>query len=468
VLKAPLTVTANNQSKFFGDPLPTFTASYSGFVLGDGPMTLGIFSGALSFTTAATATSPVGVYPVTPGGITSSNYDLTFVPGQLTVLPKTTSLTITPPLATQYSDPVTLQATVNPATLGGQAPSGSVEFFINGTSAGQAQVNANGVATLTTPILGAPGSYNVTASFTNTNLNFTGCSGTPVTLAVTQEDARAIYTGALFANTSCATCGTATVPLSATILDITAATGDPAYDPNAGDIRNATVTFINRDTNTPIATVPVNLINAGDTKTGTASFNWNLDIGQANSGSFRIGIVAGGYYARNNSGDDAVVTVSRPLSSGFVTGGGYLVLSNSSGLKAGDPGTRSNFGFSASKSGNTVSGRINLIIRRRESDGVLHIYQVSSNALTSLTGKAPQATISGTVTIKDVTNPSSSSTVESNAAIQITVTDNGEPGSNDTAGITIKTAGNALWFSSSWNGSGTVEQKLGGGNLVVR
>ena len=32
---APLTITANNQSKVYGAALPTLTASYSGFVNGD-------------------------------------------------------------------------------------------------------------------------------------------------------------------------------------------------------------------------------------------------------------------------------------------------------------------------------------------------------------------------------------------------------------------------------------------------
>jgi len=35
VTAAPLTITANNASKVYGAALPTFTASYSGFVNGD-------------------------------------------------------------------------------------------------------------------------------------------------------------------------------------------------------------------------------------------------------------------------------------------------------------------------------------------------------------------------------------------------------------------------------------------------
>jgi hypothetical protein len=47
------------------------------------------------------------------------------------------------------------------------------------------------------------------------------------------------------------------------------------------------------------------------------------------------------------------------------------------------------------------------------------------------------------------------------------MTDNGSS-SSDTLGITILTPGGLLWFSSAWNGTRTVEQSLGGGNLKVR
>ena len=80
--KAPLTVTANNAAKILGAPNPTFTASYSGFVLGQNQSVLG---GTLTFTTPATQTSPVGVYTVTPSGLTSNNYAITYVNGTLSI-----------------------------------------------------------------------------------------------------------------------------------------------------------------------------------------------------------------------------------------------------------------------------------------------------------------------------------------------------------------------------------------------
>ena len=53
--------TANDASKVYGDALPTFTASYNGFVNGDGQ---GVLTGSPSLTTTATSSSPVGSYTI--------------------------------------------------------------------------------------------------------------------------------------------------------------------------------------------------------------------------------------------------------------------------------------------------------------------------------------------------------------------------------------------------------------------
>jgi hypothetical protein len=81
--KATLTITACNASKITGEANPAFTVGYSGFVLGEGPGALG---GSLTFSTLAVAGSPPGSYAITPAGLNSSNYAITFVPGTLTVL----------------------------------------------------------------------------------------------------------------------------------------------------------------------------------------------------------------------------------------------------------------------------------------------------------------------------------------------------------------------------------------------
>ncbi len=89
---AVLTVTANNASMTYGGTLPTFTATYSGFVNGDGQ---GVLSGAPSLTTTATAASPTGNYTITAaqGTLSAQNYTFNFVNGTLTINPALLTVT---------------------------------------------------------------------------------------------------------------------------------------------------------------------------------------------------------------------------------------------------------------------------------------------------------------------------------------------------------------------------------------
>ena len=63
---------------------PTFTVSYAGFVLGEDASVL---VGDLVFSTPADASSPPGDYPITVGGLSAENYNISFVEGTLTVVP---------------------------------------------------------------------------------------------------------------------------------------------------------------------------------------------------------------------------------------------------------------------------------------------------------------------------------------------------------------------------------------------
>ena len=90
VAKAPLTVTPDNLTMRPGDPLPPLTASLSGFVNGEVLATSDV-TGSPSCTTTATASSPVGSYPITCtlGTLASGNYSLA-VAGQGTLTIATT------------------------------------------------------------------------------------------------------------------------------------------------------------------------------------------------------------------------------------------------------------------------------------------------------------------------------------------------------------------------------------------
>jgi hypothetical protein len=91
--KAPLTVTANNESMTYGGTYPTFSATFSGLVNGDTTTT----EGAQTTCTSVPATSGVGSYPINCTD-SDSDYAPTYVAGTFTINPA--PLTITAPTLT--------------------------------------------------------------------------------------------------------------------------------------------------------------------------------------------------------------------------------------------------------------------------------------------------------------------------------------------------------------------------------
>src|SRR5207245_1644607 len=84
ITPAALTITADSQTKVYGQPNPTLTASYSGFVNGDGPASL---STPVTLTTTADAHSHVGSYAITASGAAEPDYSISYVGGTLTITP---------------------------------------------------------------------------------------------------------------------------------------------------------------------------------------------------------------------------------------------------------------------------------------------------------------------------------------------------------------------------------------------
>ncbi len=93
VAKATLTATANSISKSFGSAVPTLTYAVTGFVNQD---TAAVVSGIATLTTTATATSPVGMYPITfsTEALIAANYSFVYVSGVLTVTSTGTACTV--------------------------------------------------------------------------------------------------------------------------------------------------------------------------------------------------------------------------------------------------------------------------------------------------------------------------------------------------------------------------------------
>jgi hypothetical protein len=271
----------------------------------------------------------------------------------------------------------------------------------------------------------------------------------------------------MFYSTSSTSSSTANVTLRATVQDITAS--DPSSDPNPGDVRNARVSFTSSDTsipNTCTNLTPV-LVNPSDPKTGVVSCTATFDIGNNPSFSFTVGMSVDGYYTGS---DVTVITVSQPLTS-FVTGGGYIINTSSSGQYGSTPGARTNFGLNVknNKTGKNLQGNLNVILRRLEG-GVWKIYQIKSNQTDSLAEVTTSPTTgtanwTGKATMKELNNSVNPLSL-GGLTFQITMTDNGEPGSGDKIGFALW-YGSALIYSSNWTNK-TNEQALDGGNLQVR
>jgi len=110
---------------------------------------------------------------------------------------------------------------------------------------------------------------------------------------VRNEDA--VVTFVSSTNVGCGGCSTVVVPLKVKVSEL---------DASIGDLRNATVTFINRATGVAIGSVAA----AAD---GTAAVNWTLTLGTAASQTFKVGFTVGNYYLRNNVADDVSIVVSK-------------------------------------------------------------------------------------------------------------------------------------------------------------
>jgi hypothetical protein len=427
---------------------------------------------------------PVSVMGISISGIDAGNYTANSTANAAAnITAAATALAVTGGTV-QYSDRITFTATATASPSTAQAAlnasGGTVIFKLKqgltetplGTSTA-AEWN-NGSVSKEFTILQAPGSYSVLAYFTPASSNFAGANTlNPATLAVTQEDADATYTGDSYYTLPTATTTSYSILLTATVKDITALpTSTPGYDANPGDVRNARVVF-RKDSpvGAVLGTATVALVNAADPKVGIASVLYNGTLANAdvsNGGlSLTVFAVVEGYYT--DATDGTPVTISLP-GANFVTGGGYLLNTASQGTIAGTAGAKTNFGFTMqyNKSGANLKGQCNIIIR---SNG--RVYQVKSNAINTLSVGATTATgatpayFNTKANYTDITNPLLPISLGGNLDLTVWMTDVSQGGQNDMAAIQLLN-GSQLLFASNWNGTQTAQQLLGGGNVQVR
>lgn len=389
-----------------------------------------------------------------------------------------TSVTVNP-TSQQYSDLVDFEAVIQP----GDCPdaglaAGKVDFFVGTQKVGTALMQVVGndlVGSLTAPLLEtpsypsngqmAPGNHTVTAVFHNINSNY-NVSDATTSLTITQENALVDYNGQTIQATTSSNSSQATVALSLNILDIN--------DANRGDIRNATVKIVNRDNGSIIyGPVPViDLVISGDNTLGTISYDWAVDIGNSDSESYTIGFIIDGYYLRNNSDDNTVITVYKP-NGDFITGGGFILPDNSAGVYASTDGLKTNFGFNVkyTRNGKKLKGHMNIIFRRLESDGI-RTYQIKGNAMQSLgvdiaNEEALFAEFITKANLTDITDPNNTISLGGNLLLKAEMTDRGEPGVDDSISIHLTESNGTLLYSSNWFGISSEEMVLSGGNIVI-
>lgn len=157
VSKAALTVKAEDKSITYGDAAPVYTATYTGFVGDDGAEDL---TGTLTFTCAYTKGSPVGTYPITPKGLTSNNYSISFVDGTLTVTENAVPMPTAP-----VGKTLTYNSGLQDLIIPGSAEHGTMYYSLsqNGPwNAAVPQAKDAGVYTVWYKVVGDPG-YSDTA-----------------------------------------------------------------------------------------------------------------------------------------------------------------------------------------------------------------------------------------------------------------------------------------------------------------
>ena len=147
ITAAPLTITADNQTKVYGAAVPTLTASYTGFVNGNTSASL---TTQPTLSTTATAHSHTGVYAITASGAVDSDYSITYAAGSLTVT----------------AVPLTITADNQTKVYGAAVPTLTASYsgFVDGDTAASltTQPTLTTTATASSHVSGNP--YDITAS----------------------------------------------------------------------------------------------------------------------------------------------------------------------------------------------------------------------------------------------------------------------------------------------------------------
>jgi uncharacterized protein (DUF2345 family) len=160
IYPAVLEVTAINGTSVYGQPLPSLTYSYSGFVNRE---TASVVSGVPALSTAATQASNAGAYPITvsTGTLAAANYSFLYVSGKLTIqLANQAGLTLIAASPLTYNQSETLSVT-------GGSTNGAVSYSATGpctVTGARLTANSGTGACLVTATMAGNSNYNPVSS----------------------------------------------------------------------------------------------------------------------------------------------------------------------------------------------------------------------------------------------------------------------------------------------------------------
>jgi len=477
ITKRDLTVTATGINKVYdGNTMASVTLS-TNKVSGD-DVTASYLSASFDNPNGSIVgvNKPITVNVISISGADATNYNLLNTTATTTANITQASTTLMLTLSgyqVRYMDNLTYTAVIKPLNTGSPL-TGSVTFKVMQGSTVITTYTANVV-----PIPGAmdgsvqamvinqlpatviPGSYTVTAMFTSTNTNYSNSNTDSKTLKVDPRDASpytatGFYVGDGFAWTTGSSTSTATVTMVAAIRDANVL---------KGDVRGAKVSFyfVNGTTLTAIPSaqnLPVGLIDVTDGSVGTASAIVQLNIGSLNSQSFQIAVKVTGAYTNNpwDALSESIVTVSKPVTGGFITGGSNMTNNqSSSGYIKGATGQNTDFQFDMqyTKSGTNPKGKVNILVRSYYDrtgilDSKLHTYLIRTNAIALLAISTPLSTgtFSAKANMEEQLTDGTVVSVESGATFQMVAFQNA---CNQQIAITYYRKAGGIWFSSNWD-----------------
>jgi autotransporter-associated beta strand protein len=413
---------------------------------------------------AVTVTSSPASGSAFPVGVTTVNVTVKDAAGNtstcsFTVTVKSAPTVVVAPASAQYSDAVTLQATVSAPAFPGQPLAGSVQFFINGNSVGQAALT-NGVAALAVTVNMPAGSYNVTAQFTSANPSYLGATSGPAALGVSRENATTAYTGDAALMTAGPNVNAATVRLGA---HLTADSDGAAF---AGDLTKAVVTFelfkMNNTTGTPDLVVSGVAVNANGDALAI------IEGVPADTYIVNVKIDAANQFWTANPFGFGVLNIAVPTDELRSSGGGWVADALSGNGK-------SSFGFNVSpgKKDGQVKGNFTLVFRGLDGFN----YVVKSNTwqdgylqFSAEPGVSPavytRSELKGRCTVQKV-NPATGQIVESWGSYSLEAfTADGDllsPRQTDAFAFVIRDGAGQVWHQV---GARAALVTLGGGNIT--